>query len=102
MAQTRDIKRRIKSIGNTKKVTKAMEMVAAAKMRKAVSNVLATRSYSTLAWDLVRNLAAKTESKYHPLLQRKSEVKKIGLVLVTSNRGLCGGFNTQIIQRTAA
>lgn len=100
MAQaTRDIKRRIKSVANTKKVTKAMEMVAAAKMRKAVSHVLATRSYSTLAWDLVRNLAGRTESKYHPLLEQVIEVKKIALVLVTSNRGLCGGFNTQIIQR---
>jgi len=99
MAQTGDIKRRIKSVSNTKKVTKAMEMVAASKMRKATANVLATRSYSGLAWDLVKNLASKTDSKYHPLLQKKSEVKKVGLVLVTSNRGLCGGFNSQIIQK---
>jgi len=100
MAQTRDIKRRIKSVSNTKKVTKAMEMVAAAKMRKAVANVLASRSYASLAWELVKNLAAKTDSKYHPLLHQKTKVSKIALVLVTSNRGLCGGFNTQIINRT--
>ena len=100
MAQTRDIQRRIKSVGNTKKVTKAMEMVAAAKMRKAVANVLATRSYSNLAWDLVKNLASKTDSKYHPLLHQKEKNNKVALILVTSNRGLCGGFNTQIISRT--
>ncbi len=96
---TKEIQRRIKSISNTKKVTKAMEMVAASKMRKAVNNVLATRSYSNLAWDLVKTLASKTDSKYHPLLKRKKEIKKIGLVLVTSNRGLCSDFNTSIINR---
>lgn len=100
MAITKDIKRRIKSIISTKKVTKAMEMVSAAKMRKAVSNVLASRSYSVLAWELVKNLAARTNSKYHPLLKKRKIIKKIGLVLVTSNRGLCGGFNSQIIQKT--
>ncbi|MBU1131327.1 ATP synthase F1 subunit gamma [Patescibacteria group bacterium] len=98
---TRDIKRRIKSVGNTKKVTKAMEMVAAAKMRKATAHVLATRSYATLAWDLVRNLASRTDSKYHPLLETREKIKKIGMVLITSNRGLCGGFNNQIISRVA-
>jgi len=98
---TRDIKRRIKSVRNTRKVTKAMEMVAAAKMRKAVSNVLATRSYSRLAWELVRNLARRTDSQYHPLLEKRDQIKKIGMVLITSNRGLCGGFNNQIINRVA-
>jgi len=102
MAQaTRDIKRRIKSVGNTKKVTKAMEMVAASKMRKAVSHVLGTRSYSSLAWDLVRNLASRTDSKFHPLLESRKQAKKIGMLLITSNRGLCGGFNNQIIHRVS-
>jgi len=83
---TKEIQRRIKSIGNTKKVTKAMEMVAASKMRKAIANVLATRSYSNLAWDLVKTLASRTDSKYHPLLEKRAKVKKIGLVLITSKR----------------
>ncbi len=96
---TRDIKRRIKSIGNTKKITRAMEMVAAAKMRKAVSSVLSSRSYASLAWQLVYRLALKADAKYHPLLRKHSVVKKVGLVLITSNRGLCGGFNAQIIQK---
>ena len=63
MAQLREIKRRIKSIASTKKVTKAMEMVSAAKMRKAVVNVLASRSYASLSWDLVQSLASRTESR---------------------------------------
>lgn len=96
---TRDIKRRIKSIANTKKITKAMEMVAAAKMRKAVSNVLLSRDYAQTAWQLVKNLAARTDSRYHPLLKVRPQVKRIGLILITSNRGLCGGFNNQIIQQ---
>lgn len=94
---TRDIKRRIKSVTNTKKVTKAMQMVAAAKMRKAVANVLASRSYAVLAWELVKKLAERTNAKYHPLLKQRQFVKKVGLVLITSNRGLCGGFNNSII-----
>ncbi len=97
---TKDIQRRIKSIGNTKKITKAMELVSAAKMRKATESVLGSRSYADLAWKLVRKLATKTDSSLHPLLVHKDEVKKVGLVLITSNRGLCGGFNSQIIQKT--
>ncbi|MCX6785873.1 MAG: ATP synthase F1 subunit gamma [Candidatus Komeilibacteria bacterium] len=96
---SRDIKRRIKSITSTKKVTKAMEMIAAAKMRKSISAVLASRSYATLSWDLVKRLSGKTHAKLHPLLKERKVVKKAALVLITSNRGLCGGFNAQIIQR---
>src|SRR3989344_9027654 len=96
---TADIKRRIKSIGSTKKVTKAMELVSAAKMRKAIASVLSTRSYSRLAWELLKRLAQRTNSKYHALLKKRPNLKKIGLVLITSNRGLCGSFNYQIINR---
>ena len=96
---TVDIKRRIKSIGSTKKVTKAMELVSAAKMRKAIASVLSTRSYSRLAWELLKRLAQITNSKYHALLKKRPNLKKIGLVLITSNRGLCGSFNYQIINR---
>jgi len=98
---TRDIKRRIKSVANTKKITKAMELVAAAKMRKAVNAVLETRDYANTAWEIVRNLAAKTDRSKHPLLQRKEQVKKVGLIMITSNRGLCGGFNREIIETVA-
>lgn len=95
---TRDIKRRINSVANTKKITKAMEMVAAAKMRKAVDRVLASRNYSNSAWQTILHLASKSESNLHPLLKSR-EVKKVALVLISSNRGLCGGFNSQIVQK---
>jgi F-type H+-transporting ATPase subunit gamma len=101
MAQTRDIKRRIKSIGNTKKITKAMELVSAAKMRKATNSVLNSRNYSHLAWELVKQLRERTDSKFHPLLQINPKTNgKIAVLLITSNRGFCGGFNSQIIQKT--
>jgi F-type H+-transporting ATPase subunit gamma len=99
----REIKRRIKSITNTRKITKAMELVAASKMRKAVKAVLATRSYAKAAWDIVRDLSARTDPAHHPLLQRREKkLSKVGLILITSNRGLCGGFNREIIDSVAA
>ena len=95
---TRDLKRRIKSVHSTKKITKAMEMVAASKMRKAVANVLATRDYSNLAWATVLNLAEKTDPKHNILLQKR-EVKNVALIVISSNRGLCGGFNNNVVQK---
>ncbi|MBU2542860.1 ATP synthase F1 subunit gamma [Patescibacteria group bacterium] len=97
---TKAIKRRIKSVGNTKKITKAMEMVAAAKMRKATEAAVNTRTYATLAWDLLVNLS-KVQKKKLPLLDVRP-VKKLLVVLITSNRGLCGSFNSNIIRKTSA
>lgn len=96
---TKAIKRRIKSISNTKKITKAMEMVAAAKMRKAVEAAVKTRAYATLAWNLLVNLS-KTQTIKLPLLDIRP-VKKLLVILITSNRGLCGSFNSNIIKKTA-
>jgi len=98
---TREIKRRLKSIANTKKITKAMELVAAAKMRKATQAVLATRDYSNAAWDIVKDLSAKTDPRHHSLLQRRDKIKKVGVIMFASNRGLCGGFNREIVELTA-
>lgn len=94
---TRDIKRRIRSITSTKQITKAMELVSAAKMRKAIKAVQATRPYASLAWETVLNLAEKTDREQYPLLKRRP-VKKEAVVLISSNRGLCGGFNQQTIR----
>ena len=94
------IKTRIKSVSNTKKITKAMEMVSAAKMRKAVQAAVDTREYATTAWDLLINLS-KTEKNSMPLLEVR-QVKKLLVILITSNRGLCGSFNSNIIKKTAA
>jgi F-type H+-transporting ATPase subunit gamma len=98
MPNTRDIRRRIKSISNTKKITKAMEMVSSSKMRRAVNGVLASRPYSDLAWQLILNVAGKASIKHHRLLVKRKEIKSIGIVLITSNRGLCGSFNQQVVK----
>jgi F-type H+-transporting ATPase subunit gamma len=96
---TKAIKRRIKSVGNTKKITKAMEMVAAAKMRKATEAAVNTRTYAMLAWDLLVKLS-KGQKDTLPLLKTR-QVKRLLVVLVTSNRGLCGSFNSNILRKTA-
>jgi len=96
---TKAIKRRIKSVSSTKKITKAMEMVAAAKMRKAVDTALKTRTYAKLAWEILVDLS-KTQKSNIALLETRP-VKKVLLILITSNRGLCGSFNSNIIKKTA-
>src|SRR3989338_3107241 len=93
---TKTIKRRIKSIGNTKKITKAMEMISAVKMRKAIANVLATRNYARMAWGMLQDIGKITDVSLHPLLQKRP-VKKIGLIMITSNRGLAGGFSSKLL-----
>ncbi|MFA6594658.1 MAG: ATP synthase F1 subunit gamma [Candidatus Buchananbacteria bacterium] len=98
---TKIIRRRIKSITNTKKITKAMEMVAASKMRKAQLATLATRAYANRAWSLISDLSGKTDSKLHSFLTKKDKIKKVCVVLISSDRGLCGGFNAQIIKKVA-
>lgn len=80
-----------------------MEMVAAAKMRKAIEAVLKTRTYANLSWETVLNLSRANGYKdgaLHPLLCKREVITKVGIVLITSNRGLCGGFNTAIINKT--
>lgn len=102
MQSAKVIKTRIKSVNNTKKITKAMEMVAAAKMRKAVEAVLKTRTYANLSWTTIINLskAVGAGSSLHPLLVKKEKIKRVGIVLLASNRGLCGGFNSAILKKT--
>ena len=101
MANTQDITRRIKSVNNTKKITKAMEMVAAAKMRRAIEAVLKTRTYANLSWETVLNLSRGSSEKdeLHPLLAKRTRINKVAMILISSNRGLCGGYNTAIINK---
>jgi F-type H+-transporting ATPase subunit gamma len=98
MANLRDIKRRIKSVKNTQQITKAMKMVAAAKLRRAQEEITAARPYAEKMLGLISSLASKASSDSHPLLAR-GEGGKIGVLLVTSDRGLCGGFNTILIRK---
>jgi F-type H+-transporting ATPase subunit gamma len=96
-AGTKAIQSRIKSVTNTKKITKAMEMVSAAKMRKAINGVLATRPYSNLAWDLIVRLKQAKIKTSHPLFNAGRSSKRL-VLLITSDKGLCGGFNAQMFR----
>lgn len=98
-ANTKTIKRRIKSVKNTKKITKAMELVSAAKMRRAVEAVQNSRAYAQLAWELLTHLSEIRSTVKLPLLAVRP-VKKVLVVLMSSNRGLCGSFNSNIIKKT--
>lgn len=104
MTSAKEIKKRIKSVNNTKKITKAMEMVAAAKMRRSVEAVLRTRTYSNLAWTTIVNIfqSKNANTLNHPLLEKRTELGKELIVLVASNKGLCGGFNSAIINKAVA
>lgn len=99
MASTKEIKNRIKSVKNTKKITKAMELVAASKMKRAVSSTLASRLYAEYSWEILTSIANSSEEINHPLFTQR-DVKNILLVLITSNRGLCGAYNAQVIKKT--
>src|ERR1700741_2672646 len=97
--QTRTIKRRLKSVRNTRKITKAMELVAGSKMRKAVGSALGGRPYSSLAWETVRAVSRVTDTALHPLLKpRAGTPDKVLLVLITSDRGLAGGVNANAVK----
>lgn len=97
MPSLKDIKRRIKSVKNTQQITKAMKMVAAAKLKRAHDDILAARPYAQKMLDIVNSLASRVRPDAHPLLSKR-EGRRVELVIVTSDRGLCGGFNSNIIR----
>ena len=98
MAGSKEIRTKIKSVENTRKITKAMEMVAASKMRKAQERMRAARPYA----EKIRNVAAHmshAEPEFkHPFLIKRDVVKNIGMIVVTSDKGLCGGLNTNVLR----
>src|SRR6185295_4491538 len=95
MPGIKELKTRIKSIGSTRKITRAMQMVSAAKMRRAQQAALNSRSYSELAWQLIRNLSGSTESE-NPLLKTFPTATKTGIIIISTNTGLVGGFNSNL------
>lgn len=103
MASTREIRRRIRSVKNIAQVTKAMEAVSAAKMRKAQQQVLATRPYAEAAHEVLSYIARLTsvDDAMAHLIQPRATVKRVGILLVTADRGLAGGFNANVIRRAA-
>ena len=97
MANTQDIRRRIKSIRNTSQITKALQMVAASKMRKAQMSAVAGRPYSNLMNRVLVSLQQRTDSKLHPLLQVR-QVKKELVVILSTDKGLAGPLNTNLFR----
>jgi F-type H+-transporting ATPase subunit gamma len=100
LPSTREIRRRIRSVKNISQVTRAMQMVAASKMRRAQEQVLATRTYSEKAWQMLTNLASQrgVDETVHPLLRVREEIKTVGIVLITADKGLCGSYNHNMVQ----
>jgi len=97
MASLRDIRRRIKSVKNTRQITKAMELVAASKMKKAQQAALAGRAYASLLAEMLAAVSGRVEESEHPFLARR-EVKVRGILLVTSDKGLCGPLNANLFK----
>src|SRR3954469_12319324 len=101
MATLKDIRKRIGSIRNTQQITKAMKMVAAAKLRRAQEAAVEARPYAEKMLELFKNLVARVARDAHPLLGQRDE-KRIDLLLLTSDRGLCGGYNANLIRAAEA
>lgn len=99
MASILDIRRRIRGISNMEKITKAMKMVAAARLRKCQERVVAARPYTRQMHEILARLAQNKEEATHPLLEKRT-VQTVGYVVITSDRGLCGGYNANIIRMT--
>ena len=100
MGKSRDIYRRMKSVDNTKKITRTMEMVSTAKLRQAQKRVIEARPYSANLDDVISRLATPELAEVQPLLRQPDPVRSAAVILLTSNRGLCGAFNANLI-RTA-
>jgi F-type H+-transporting ATPase subunit gamma len=102
LASTQDLKRRVRSITNTRKVTRAMELVASARLRRAQMRIEAMRPYADRMLELMAGVSQAAGAVRLPLLERREEIKTVAIVPVTADRGLAGGFNAQIIRRSLA
>ena len=119
MQGTKEIKRRIRSVKSTKKITKAMELVAVSKMKRAVASTLASRLYAEYSWEVLQSIGRNVEEITHPLFinadkrarpyrtdsdtfgrELDADRRRTLLILITSNRGLCGTYNSQVIKKT--
>ena len=98
MAVGKEIRNKIKSVENTKKITKAMEMVAASKMRKAQDRMLAARPYAEKVRNITANLAKANPEYVHPFMLPGQGGKKVGFIVVSTDKGLCGGLNTNVLR----
>jgi F-type H+-transporting ATPase subunit gamma len=101
MATLRDIRRRIRSVESTQKITRAMKLVAAAKLRRAQERILSARPYAAKMAELLASLVSRAEGEAHPLLVRRPAARK-RLVIITADKGLCGAFNSNILRASLA
>jgi F-type H+-transporting ATPase subunit gamma len=99
MAKAREIKRRMRSVDNTKKITRTMEMVAASKLRRAQRRVEQARPYAEKLSSVIRNLITPELAELKPVLRQPARIRRAAVVLLTSNRGLAGGFNVNLIRK---
>ena len=102
MAGSKEIKTKIKSVQNTRKITKAMEMVAASKMRKAQERTRAARPYAEKIRNVAAHLSHANPEYRHPYLVTRDTVRKVGIIVVTADKGLCGGLNTNVLRMALA
>ncbi len=102
MAKGRELKGRIKSVENTRKITRTMEMVAASKMKRATDRVAAARPYALALGEVLARLVRPEIAEKFPLLRQPATKRKVALLLLTANRGLCGAFNTNLIREARA
>jgi F-type H+-transporting ATPase subunit gamma len=102
MAKGRELKGRIKSVENTRKITRTMEMVATSKMKRAQDRVVAARPYATALADVISSLYSPDLAERFPLLRQPAEKRRVALIVLTSNRGLAGAFNANLIKEARA
>ena len=102
MPGSKEIRTKIKSVQNTRKITKAMEMVAASKMRKAQQRMRAARPYAEKIRNVAAHMSHANPEYRHPFLVERDTVKKVGIIVVTSDKGLCGGLNTNVLRMALA
>ncbi len=94
--QTREIKNRIMAVGKTKKITRTMEMVSTSKLKKWQNVVFAARPYDQALREVLRKLSGSPAASAHPLMAQRKQLRRAAVVVLTSNRGLCGAFNTTL------
>lgn len=99
MAGAKEVRTKIASINNTKKITKAMEMVAASKMRKTQDRMRASKPYASKIYDVVKHIARANSEYRHPFMTGR-DIKRVGVIVVTTDRGLCGGLNANLLRET--
>ncbi|EFI33595.1 ATP synthase F1, gamma subunit [Desulfonatronospira thiodismutans ASO3-1] len=101
MASFREIQRKIGAVKKTKQITKAMNMVASAKLRGAQQRIERFRPYAEKYYEILSDLSSRVDSSIHPLLEKREEINNVGIIVVTSDKGLCGSFNANLCQMGA-